>query len=96
MWQFTELTTGVPGLPSLCIFGSMYSLGVLGSNGFNPSAISGDNSLVPLNSSRVLFIKLTWLGWDCDQAFGRYIYTGKIKQRYEIYTKPYGPTTWQN
>ena len=64
MWQFTELTTGLPGFPSLCIFGRMYSLGVLGSNGFNLSAISNDNLLLSLNSSMVLFIKLTcsWMG----------------------------------
>ena len=38
VWQFTELTTGQPALPSLCAFHRRYNFGVLGSFYFRPPA----------------------------------------------------------
>ena len=39
VWQLTELTTGRPGLSFLWIFGNIYNFGVLGFDGFSPSAV---------------------------------------------------------
>ena len=66
MWQFMELTTGLPGLPFLCIFGSNLNRGVLGSLVFRASAVLEEISFSFLNLSIASLTSFLCVFVGCD------------------------------